>query len=123
MVFTGGAHPNYWPVTWVFDMTDGHVLDPGDIFLNEQDALIEVARIARQELKKTLGDMSLQDMVDDGTTPVAINFKDFILDKDAMILFFAPYQVAPYAAGQQTVTIPYDRLVSHLTPEIQAILK
>jgi len=123
MVYTGGAHPNNWPVTWVFDMTDGHVLTLDDIFISKRDALIEVAEIVLSVLIESLGEMYVSDMLDSGTIPVEKNYEDFILNKEGVVFFFAPYQVAPYASGQQIVTIPYDRLDKLLTPEIKAILQ
>ena len=123
MVYTGGAHPNNWPVTWVFDMTDGRVLDLDDIFISKRDALIELAQIVREVLAKTLGDMHVSEMLDSGTGPTVKNYDDFILNEDGVVFFFAPYQVAPYAAGQQVVTIPYARLDELLKPEIKIILK
>ncbi len=123
MIYTGGAHPNNWPVTWIFDMADGHVLDLDDIFISKRDALIELALIVREVLTESLGDMYLLDMLEDGTIPAARNFNDFVLNDEGVVFFFAPYQVAPYAAGQQVVTVPYDRLDELLKPEIKTILK
>jgi len=122
MVYTGGAHPNHWPVTWVFDMTDGEALDLDDIFINEQDALIEIAPMVREVLIAKLGQMYLPDMLDDGTTPVVSNYDDFILNDEGIVFYFAPYQVAPYAAGQQMVTIPYGDVKELLTAEIKEII-
>ena len=123
MIYTGGAHPNNWPVTWIFDMADGHVLDLDDIFISKRDALIELALIVREVLTESLGDMYLLDMLEDGTIPAARNFNDFVLNDEGVVFFFAPYQVAPYAAGQQVVTVPYDWLDELLKPEIKTILK
>jgi hypothetical protein len=122
MVYTGGAHPNNWPVTWVFDLTDGHMLTLSDIFVDRQDALIKIAEMVRDMLGKTLGDMHVESMLQDGSTPTTTNYADFILNDEGVAFFFAPYQVAPYASGQQVVTIPYERLDKHLTPEIKTIL-
>ncbi|MGL1861613.1 MAG: DUF3298 and DUF4163 domain-containing protein [Pseudodesulfovibrio sp.] len=120
MVFTGGAHPNNWPETWVFDMTDGHVLNLGDIFTNERDALSAIEPMVREVLMASLGEMYNSDMLNGGIKPTASNYEDFILNDEGVAFFFAPYQVAPYAAGQQVVTIPYERLTEFLTPKIAA---
>ncbi len=120
MIFTGGAHPNNWPETWVFDMTDGHVLELSDIFTNERDALIAIEPMVREVLMASLGEMYNSDMLDSGTTPTSANYEAFILNDEGIAFFFAPYQAAPYAAGQQIVTIPYERLAEFLTPEIAA---
>lgn len=122
-VFTGGAHPNHWPVTWIFDMADGETLGLDDVFINRKDALIEIAPMVRKVLIASLGDMYAADMLADGTTPVAGNYDDFILNDEGVVFFFAPYQVAPYAAGEQVVTIPYARLAKFMKPEFKAMLR
>jgi hypothetical protein len=54
-------------------------------------------------------------MLSAGTTPEEKNFANFFLDNQEFVLLFPPYQVAPYAAGPQTLRIPL--------PELSNILK
>lgn len=122
MVYTGGAHPNNWPVTWVFDLTDGEPLALDEIFKDPNTALQDIAHRVRTTLSHSLGEMLLPDMLNDGTTAVAANYADYIMNDEGMVFFFAPYQVAPYAAGQQVVTIPWKGLKKHLRPEIRKIV-
>lgn len=122
-VFTGGAHPNNWPETWVFDLGDGEPLYLDEIFVNERDALIAIAPMVRKVLTASLGQMNQPDMLEDGTTPTVDNYEDYILTDEGVAFFFAPYQVAPYAAGEQSVTIPYAVLKDYLHPEILAAVK
>ena len=42
------------------------------------------------------------------------NFSNWNLTKKGLLITFEPYQVAAYAAGSQTVIIPYDKLKSVL---------
>lgn len=108
--FTGGAHPNHYPETMIFDLTNGKLLQIGDIFTSPEVALLKLAPSIRTTLNTSLGDMTLPDMVESGTTATLQNYEDFILYKEGMAFFFAPYQVGPYAAGEQVVTVPWERL-------------
>ena len=41
-----------------------------------------------------------------GTEPAAENFSVFKLEKDAVRIIFAQYQVAPYSSGMPEITVP-----------------
>lgn len=116
MVYTGGAHPIHWPMTWVFDMTDGRVLGLEDIFNDVGAALGRIAPMVRDVLKAKLGEMAFPDMLDPGTAPTEENYRFFIITEEGVAFFFSHYQVAPYVAGQQVVTIPWEQLDGVLTP-------
>jgi len=116
MVYTGGAHPNNWPETWVFDLADGRGLALADVFRDPDATLRALAPRVRDSLRAVLGDMSLDDMLLPGTEPTRENYADFVIDDDALTFFFAPYQVAPYAAGEQQVRLPLAELREWLAP-------
>lgn len=120
MVYTGGAHPNNWPMTWVFDMNDGTEITLDRLFPDIETALDKISAICRDVLSRSLGDMLVPDMLDQGVQPMEDNFKRFILTGEGVAFFFAPYQVAPYAAGEQVVTIPYADLGGLIAPDMAA---
>lgn len=117
MIYTGGAHPNHWPVTWVFDLETDTSLALDDIFSDVKVTLAAIAPMVRTALLQSLGNMAHPGMLDDGTRPVMGNYDGFIINDEGIAFFFAPYRVAPYAAGQQVVTIPWTAIQSHLKPE------
>lgn len=120
MAYTGGAHPNNWPMTWVFDMQGGGEITLDRLFPDREAALAKVSGLCREVLSRSLGGMLVPDMLDAGLTPTADNFNRFILTSEGVAFFFGPYQVAPYAAGEQVVTIPYDHLGGLIAPDIAA---
>ncbi len=122
MVYTGGAHPNHWPVTWVFDMTTGAVLTLDDLFEDVDMALAAVSSMVRATLTQLLGEMVVPSMLEPGIAPSSDNYASFILNEEGIAFFFPPYQVAPYAAGQQVVTIPWERVEGLLNPAIKRSL-
>jgi len=123
MVYSGGAHPNNWPETWVFDLTDGHRLTLAYVFGNVNEALIAIAPGVRESLRASLGEMVLDDMLLPGTMPTQENFRDFIITDTGLTFFFAPYQVAPYAAGEQAVAVPWEQCRPFLAPSFAALLQ
>ncbi|EGB14326.1 hypothetical protein DND132_1113 [Pseudodesulfovibrio mercurii] len=123
MAYTGGAHPNNWPMTWVFDMADGGEITLNRLFPDREAALDRVSALCRKVLSASLGGMLVPDMLDAGVRPVEDNFKRFILTGEGVAFFFAPYQVAPYAAGEQVVTIPFDHLGGLIAPNIAAAVR
>lgn len=123
MAYTGGAHPNNWPDTWVFDLADGRALTLDDLFPAPGGALRILAPYVRAELRAALDQMALDDMLLPGTEPMPDNYARFVLTDQGLTFLFAPYQVAPYAAGEQRVTIPMDRLAPLLRPSLDALLQ
>lgn len=49
---------------------------------------------------------SSEEMITNGTAPLAENFKNFIIIKDTIKIVFEQYQVAPYSSGMPEVIIP-----------------
>jgi hypothetical protein len=116
---TLGAHPNTFYRTFTFDLATGKELAIGDLFVPKSEYLKRLSAIAEFELSKSLGDLMDIEYIRQGVTPEALNFQSFALEDDNLVLIFPPYQVAPYAAGTQTVTIPLSQLTEVLKPEYQ----
>jgi len=109
--YTGGAHPNHGYQTFTFDVKKGTELTLKDVFLNGNVPLDMISKTAYANLKKTLGDMEDDTMLEAGTTTsTPDNYKNWALTPTSIIFFFDPYQVAPYAAGPQKVEIPFSDL-------------
>lgn len=106
---THGAHPSHGEDTFNFTLPDG-----AQVFLPEivdgSRGLAAVSRLATADLIKTIGSgaepASDPDTIKMGTTPIADNFKVFVLLPGKLHLFFPEYQVASYAAGPQEAYIP-----------------
>ena len=116
---TGGAHGNTFFRTFTFDTKTGASLSLADLFTPDADYLMALSKIARAKLPDMLKENMVPQMLNDGTTPDAKNFANFFIDNDALKIQFAPYEVAPYSAGPQTLYIPLSQLSSILKPEYQ----
>lgn len=113
--YTGGAHPNSYFQTFIFDVTQEKVLAFEDIFV--ESALTTISPIVQASLTETLGDLSDAAWIETGTGTDPINYQNFVLTEESVIFLFNPYQVAPYVAGPQMVEIPLTDLSAVLTPE------
>ncbi len=114
---TLGAHGNTFFHTFTFDATTGAPLALADLFTPGAPYLDELSSIARAKLPSIIGQGTDMTFVSDGTTPDTKNFQAFFFDNAYLVFLFAPYQVAPYSAGPQTLRIPIASLTSILQPE------
>jgi hypothetical protein len=114
---TLGAHGNTFFHTFTFSKDSGKELVLADIFVPGSDYLTTLSGVARAKLPAVIGDMADTKFISGGTTPDEKNFQNFFLDNAELVILFDPYQVAPYAAGPQTLRIPLTDLASILKPE------
>jgi hypothetical protein len=116
---TFGAHPNTDFKTFTFDKKTGGMLSLSDLFAPGANYLASLSTIARKMLPATIAaregiKASAVDttMLNAGTSAKAENFKDWYVDGTNLVIVFPPYAVAAYAAGAQTLTIPFSQLTS-----------
>jgi hypothetical protein len=114
---TFGAHPNTFFHTFTFDTTTGASLSLSDIFVPGADYASLLSSTSRKLLpqaiaKKTGVSKSDIDtaMLTAGTTAVPENFRNWYIEGKNLVIIFEPYQVAAYAAGSQTISIPFSDL-------------
>jgi hypothetical protein len=119
-VDTLGAHPNAFYRTFTFNRATGEELEIADLFIPRSAYLTRLSAIAEFELSKSLGDFVEIDYIRQGTAPESLNFQSYSIEGNNLVLIFPPYQVAPYAAGTQTVSIPLSQLSEILKPEYQS---
>jgi hypothetical protein len=114
--FSGGVHPNYNYFTITYDLKNGREVKLAELFKPGAKYLQAVSAYATKDLqsrKMPDSDESLglaQDIFADGAKPTAANYQRWNLTKKGLLFTFDPYQVGPYAAGPQTVIVPYAKL-------------
>ncbi|MFA6503757.1 MAG: DUF3298 and DUF4163 domain-containing protein [Patescibacteria group bacterium] len=106
--YTGGAHGISIFETFVFDTTTGNRLSFDDIFKSDSGYLKIVSDYGIAELSKK-PDMDVEGLKS-GAAPDLKNYQYYYLNQDGLVIIFPEYQVAPYAAGPQVVTVPYASL-------------
>jgi uncharacterized protein YecT (DUF1311 family) len=87
-------------------------LRPEDIFQGKE-WVPRLAALAFEELKKQLGDR----LQVEGTqlSPLVSSIDHWTLERDGLEIHFREYQVASYADGMPTITIPWAKVASYLT--------
>ena len=116
-LYTGGAHGIPITVNFTFDTDTETQLTLDDVFTNVDEGLATVVPLAVAQITETLGEFADADWIAGGTDPeVEENYATWALSDDGIIFYFGAYQVAPYAAGTQIVTIPFADLADVLEP-------
>lgn len=112
--WTGGAHANHTCVYANYNMVTGDPLTLGSVLSHANQAevlgMLVVEAIAQmpaelgiwEEYATLITERFAGDVSFDG---------DWFFDHKGMSFSFAPYEIAPYASGVITVTIPYAELV------------
>jgi hypothetical protein len=118
--YTGGAHPNSYSSTFTFDLAQNKVLTLDALFLPDSSPLETIWPIVQTSLQSQLTDISDADWIEQGAGLNPDNYQNFMLTEDALIFHFDPYQVAPYVAGPQMVSIPLADLQGILAVPFQS---
>ena len=113
--YTGGAHGLEATTTFSYDKY-GKKLAIGDLFTNGEDGLETIATYVMKVISSRK--VSDQGWIAEGAAPTVENYRAFTIDSAGITFIFDPYQVAPYAAGKQTVTVPLAAFKSIANPDI-----
>lgn len=110
-VDTGGAHPNGYFKTFVFNDNTGELVTLHDLFDPSSNWLEELSLLVSndvvKQMKERTGEADVTGSIfAEGLAPKEENFANFIVDNDTLVIELPPYQVAAYAAGSFEVRIP-----------------
>ena len=104
--YTGGAHPNHDVETFDYLLPDGALVYLPEIVGHDGIAHVSDLAIADLERQNEESQFSDTEWIARGAGPSEANFAAFAWLPDRLHLYFPPYQVAAYVAGQQDVDIP-----------------
>jgi hypothetical protein len=113
--YLGGAHPGMFYVAINYDTTTGKTLALADLFKPGTDYLGLISSLCIADLQ-TRESLSAEDFATRGAAPLAENYQVWSVTPQGLLIVFQEYQVGPYAAGAQSVLIPYDALAGQLDP-------
>jgi hypothetical protein len=114
--FTGGAHPNHSSFALNYDLKNGRILTLAELFQPKSNYLKALSDYSIAKLKAQAEEMTDDEWLTRGAGANAENFRSWNITEKGLMITFDPYQVAAYAAGPQTVLIPYSKLKSILKP-------
>jgi len=115
--FTGGAHGNYSTSYYNFDATTGQLLTLEDILMEEYETGLKA--VAEPIFKKAYLEEGMTKYSEVGFYFENDQFKmthNFAITKEGLKFMYNPYDVAPYALGQQEILIPYTVLKELIKP-------
>ncbi len=112
---SGAAHPNSSSEVLNFDLKNGKALKLGDLFNPGARYLAAISTYCIRDLKRQSKERGADAMLEDeqiqnGAAANPKNYKSWTVTKRSLGITFDSYQVAPYAAGPQQVSIPYSAL-------------
>jgi hypothetical protein len=112
--FTGAAHPGTSSQTVNFDLARGKEILLSDLFVADADFLTPISKYCIDQLDNR--DIGFQGF-ELGATADPGNYRSWNITPEGLMITFDEYQVAPYAAGPQTVVIPYRELAQIIRPD------
>jgi hypothetical protein len=118
--YQGAAHPNSYSETINYDLKNGKVLKLADLFKPGAKYLQAISAYCIDDLKKQSKDkdgMLDDESIKSGASPTPKNYEGWTINKKGLGIDFDPYQVGPYAAGPQYVTVPYSALKDLINPD------
>lgn len=121
--FTGGAHGGRYITYATFRKYDGRIFGWDMI---KHDSIYAVREMIRENIKtyfKVKTDEELKQYLFDGTNaylfPLPVTPP--VLTEEGVQFVYQQYEIAPYAAGNPTCTIPYEQIYSSLTSTAQQL--
>ncbi len=116
----GRAHPYRSHRVLNYDLIHNKELVLGDLFKSDAKYLDVLSKYSNNKLQKTVNEKDKW-MIDEGAKAIAKNYKNWNIEKDAILITFDEYQVAPYVYGPQEIEIPYAELQQLLSPQAKII--
>jgi hypothetical protein len=106
--FVGGAHGANEIHAFNYDLQKEQEITINDFLNSSQQSFDNLAKLANQDVTSQLQSNGLEisdfikQMIDQGTSPTADNYKNFTFNYNSLTIYFQQYQVAPGAAGSVT---------------------
>ncbi|WP_315116953.1 PdaC/SigV domain-containing protein [uncultured Clostridium sp.] len=110
--YTGGAHGNYNVTPYNIDLTTGKELYLKDIFKSG----VDYKKIINAEVNKLIKERNK-----DNANCSILGFdgikedQSFYIEKDRLVIYFQPYEIAPYALGVVKFEIPYSLIKNYIS--------
>ena len=110
---SGAAHPYHYTITVNYEFERRRPLSFDELFVLGSNYLEIISTYCIAQLSQR--DLGF-DMFLEGATPTLENYRNWNITSEGLIIKFDEYQVAPYAAGPQTVMVPYKELQTVMDP-------
>ena len=112
--WTGGAHSNHTCIYANYNMVTGDPLTLGSVLAHANQAKV-LGELVVEAIAKMPEELGIWEdyaaMITERFAGDVSSDGDWFFDHKGMSFSFAPYEIAPYASGVITVTIPYEELI------------
>lgn len=107
--YSGGAHGMPYWIPHTFDLHTGEELDLSFFIANEEEEFKDIVTECFIKMYDVDPDLYWDDAVE--TVRECVDFEwPFYLDEDGVVIYFGPYDLAPYAGGFVEIVVPYEDL-------------
>jgi len=117
--YQGGAHGGHKIYTFNYDVKNKREVTLDSLFNGTKSYLEKISKYSVNDLKNQLqmesNSLPNMAMLEEGTAPIKNNFSRFTVATNSVTFYFEEYQVAPYAAGQKEVIIPFSYIINSNT--------
>jgi hypothetical protein len=123
----GAAHPNHISFSFLYDLESKKQMTLSDLFNTKSKYLDRLSQLSMKHLidqSKKNGTYyeGKEKQIGQGAGVAPENFSTFSIDGENLILTFDPYQVGPYAEGEQQVTLSRAEITDVLSNKGRKIL-
>lgn len=116
--YTGGAHGNFGTIFYNFDMEKGQLLSLKDVLKNDFEGTLKAKAEAVFKAKYLEeGATSYSEMGFYFENDQFSMTDNFAFTKEGLKFLYNPYEVAPYALGQQEILLPYSEIKDLIRPD------
>lgn len=128
--YYGGAHGMHTAWATTFRKADGRRFGPEMFIKTESDGFHKLIKDGlkeyfEQDKGSPLTDEELKDALLTDSPVDWLPLPQFapVLGKDGVVFSYQPYEIAPYAAGMPSFTVPYDRIKPYLTATVLDLIE
>ncbi|MCX7747330.1 MAG: hypothetical protein N2645_10635 [Clostridia bacterium] len=108
------AHPSLGRTTYHFDLSTGHQFDALNMFIRDDDWVINLNTVIKKNLEKKSLEIGVDDL--DYTTNLVEEIGDYKLSAKGLEVCFMPYMGPAPGGGFEIVTIKYEDLDRFIEP-------
>jgi uncharacterized protein YecT (DUF1311 family) len=114
--YSGGAHPNTWRLTVLWDPASDKPVALADYLADPKAAVPAIGAVCRDKLavEAKAEDWDFFDNADFGA--VVGDARSWAIDKEGVTIVFNPYSVAAYVVGPRDCRLSYAELTAWLKP-------
>lgn len=109
--FTGGAHPNRYVSSFLFDLRAGQFINPIQIADTPEAFRTGAAAVLLEKLEER-GDILGSCWPEYAEIISRWNEGTVLFDEEGMLVVFSPYELGPYSMGEVELRVTYEELAS-----------